>query len=298
MGCSTDGQCGQPELDDFWAPIGIHLPDELSRDHVAGVRAGGDTSAIITNAGRLWTWGNSEYAQAGHGRKHDQICAPTMVISPEGERVVDFQISGSSSIMLRGSSFLHFARSMSVKKSAGAIVHDRMMLFVVADTSGSFIKSEQTHVLALHFVSEAALKNQSVMSCVRFSLTRPADDGVVKAVGLGALGQGPDTLESLDWRTVELDEPACEIRAGPGYAAAVSSDRRSLYVWGSNGQYGRLGINSRKLGALFPHAHSPVRVDLPLKTLGLDAQDDNWWIQDVQCGVDTMWVNVESESVE
>lgn len=118
MGCSTDGQCGIDELDDVWNITRLNLPQDVTKEEIASIHAGGDTSALITKTGRLWTWGNSvhfvhqlahdatwltwsaqEYGQAAHGKKMDQITSPTLV---DMDRVKDFHVGGSFSLLLRG----------------------------------------------------------------------------------------------------------------------------------------------------------------------------------------------------
>lgn len=61
-GCNTDGQLGLgPDiLNDVSELTKMELPREVVDDGgVAEIRAGADTSALITRGGSLWTWGNS-----------------------------------------------------------------------------------------------------------------------------------------------------------------------------------------------------------------------------------------------
>lgn len=38
----------------------VDLPEEVIKEGgVAGLRAGADTSALITKSGKVWSWGNS-----------------------------------------------------------------------------------------------------------------------------------------------------------------------------------------------------------------------------------------------
>ncbi len=48
----------------------------MEGDELVGVAAGGDTSFAWSRTGRVWSWGNSEYGQAGHGRAIDRIDEP------------------------------------------------------------------------------------------------------------------------------------------------------------------------------------------------------------------------------
>ncbi|KAL8286415.1 hypothetical protein RQP46_004432 [Phenoliferia psychrophenolica] len=105
-GCNTDGQLGLgPDvLTDVYELSRLTLPTEVVADGVAAIRAGADTSALLTKSGALWTWGNSEYAQALHGRKIDQIHSATLVPTSSfldpSRKLVDFRSGGSFSLLL------------------------------------------------------------------------------------------------------------------------------------------------------------------------------------------------------
>ncbi|ORY79291.1 regulator of chromosome condensation 1/beta-lactamase-inhibitor protein II [Leucosporidium creatinivorum] len=105
-GCNTDGQLGLGEgvLEDVYQLTQMQLPKEVvSEGGAAQVRAGADTSALITASGKVWTWGNSEYAQALHGRKIDQIHVPTPIddsFLPSSRRIVDYRCGGSFALVL------------------------------------------------------------------------------------------------------------------------------------------------------------------------------------------------------
>ena len=104
------------------------LPTEVMQEGgVARISAGADTSALVTESGRVWTWGNSvskpvtsekmmcgpaersmdaqEYAQALHGRKIDQILRPLAIdhsFVPPNRRLVDYRCGGSFALALDG----------------------------------------------------------------------------------------------------------------------------------------------------------------------------------------------------
>ncbi|GAA6000427.1 hypothetical protein JCM10207_008007 [Rhodosporidiobolus poonsookiae] len=117
-GCNTDGQLGlgasaSPDdgLSDVYELTKIPLPSHI-RTHEGGVKrisAGADTSALVTESGKVWSWGNSEYCQALHGRKIDQIPSPLEIdasfLPSPSRRIVDFRCGGSFSLVLddRGS---------------------------------------------------------------------------------------------------------------------------------------------------------------------------------------------------
>jgi len=110
-GVNTDGQLGIGDDEDRHSFSKIDLPEELSSDGIASIVAGADTSAVLTRAGNLWTFGNSEYAQAFHGEKIDRVLRPKQVPLDflSGSRVQDFRIAGSSAILLDDRGLVHTA---------------------------------------------------------------------------------------------------------------------------------------------------------------------------------------------
>ncbi|GAA5830750.1 hypothetical protein JCM11251_001062 [Rhodosporidiobolus azoricus] len=107
-GCNTDGQLGlgPSELNDVFSLTRLPLPQHI-HDHeggVASISAGADTSALITVSGKVFSWGNSEYAQALHSRKIDQIPSALEIDSSflpsPSRRIVDFRCGGSFSLVL------------------------------------------------------------------------------------------------------------------------------------------------------------------------------------------------------
>lgn len=61
-GCNTDGQLGlgAGALEDMHQFTQVELPEQIGREGgVAELRAGADTSAVVTKAGTVWSWGNS-----------------------------------------------------------------------------------------------------------------------------------------------------------------------------------------------------------------------------------------------
>lgn len=114
-GCNTDGQLSISPPLDLYSLTKIDLPKEIKQKEggIWKIIAGGDTSGLITKSGKLYTWGNSEYSQAGHGRKIDQICSPLLVdaketgfLEKEARRIIDFKCGGSFSLLLDGEFWL------------------------------------------------------------------------------------------------------------------------------------------------------------------------------------------------
>ncbi|EGU12704.1 putative Uvb-resistance protein uvr8 [Rhodotorula toruloides ATCC 204091] len=109
-GCNTDGQLGLGSASsDIYQLTRLPLPREVEKEGgVERISAGADTSAIITKSGKVWTFGNSEYCQAMHGQKIDQIVSPLPIDSsflPSNRRIIDYRCGGSFALALddRGS---------------------------------------------------------------------------------------------------------------------------------------------------------------------------------------------------
>ena len=64
-GANTDGQLAimpdskDASAADVYSFTKIVLPTEVVQDGIASIRAGADTSTLITRSGKLWSWGNS-----------------------------------------------------------------------------------------------------------------------------------------------------------------------------------------------------------------------------------------------
>ena len=114
-GINTDGQLGHPSIQ-FSSPSFERIQPECfqpplppaEEDPVVGVAAGGDSSGLWTASGRVWCWGNSEYAQAlVGGEPIDRIDVPTEATVSianvlEGAKVVDIKFGGSFVVILDG----------------------------------------------------------------------------------------------------------------------------------------------------------------------------------------------------
>ena len=56
---NTDGQLGTGDEADRHVFSEVSVPAQLKEDGIASIHAGADTSAIISNEGDIWTFGNS-----------------------------------------------------------------------------------------------------------------------------------------------------------------------------------------------------------------------------------------------
>ncbi|GAA5821445.1 hypothetical protein JCM3770_007085 [Rhodotorula araucariae] len=137
------------------------------------------------------------------------------------------------------------------------------------------------------------------------------DHGSVYSAGYGALGLGapasatttpstttPARIERLEGAGVK------RIRAGWGYGAAVrdQGNESALWTWGLNTAHGRLGLGLGPgldaRGVVQRPAHEPCEVRLPVRELGLEdaagaaGEGATWAIGEVECGMESMWVEV------
>lgn len=114
-GINTDGQLGHPSVQFSLPSFESIRPESFQpplpptdEDPIVGVAAGGDSSGLWTASGRIWCWGNSEYAQAlVGGEPIDRIDVPTEALSSvasalQGAKVVDIKFGGSFVVLLDG----------------------------------------------------------------------------------------------------------------------------------------------------------------------------------------------------
>lgn len=122
-GANPDGQLGLGHHRDAHAFTPVAVPSEVDAEEggIVSIHAGADTSAFVTARGSLWTFGNSEYGQAMHGRVIDKVMLPLRVETLGDRRIVDWQCAGSSSFALDGASTLFLHLAMVMKNDAGAI---------------------------------------------------------------------------------------------------------------------------------------------------------------------------------
>ncbi|WFD20281.1 hypothetical protein MCAP1_002525 [Malassezia caprae] len=101
-GLNTDGQVGDPGAG-TWTPVLRRAAIPLvPQERLVRVVAGGDTSAVLTDHGRLFVWGNTEYGQALQpDDTADQQTVPLLATALP-PHVCDVQLGGSFVLLLDG----------------------------------------------------------------------------------------------------------------------------------------------------------------------------------------------------
>lgn len=101
-GLNTDGQIGDPSAG-TWTPVLRRAAIPLApMERLVRVAAGGDTSAALTDHGRLFVWGNTEYGQVLQpADMADQQVVPVLATALP-PRICDVQLGGSFVLLLDG----------------------------------------------------------------------------------------------------------------------------------------------------------------------------------------------------
>ncbi|GAA6009389.1 hypothetical protein JCM11491_004303 [Sporobolomyces phaffii] len=283
-GCNTDGQLGLGTSDDAYAFTRVPIPDWI-RDREGGVLrvvAGADTTGVITHSGKLFTWGNSEYAQAAHGRTIDQLASPlevaheTFLDTGGARRIVDYQCGGSF----------------------GVLLDDRHNVYTTGYGALGLARSPEEEDDRTRFNPVPTLVPTLAASVTGAEVTR-----IRAAYGYAA--------------AIADRRP----RPGPSRSASPARGPR-MWTWGVNSEFGRLGLgttargrgtsrgdNSNRALRVEHAVDAPREVELPVRELGLDADDDHhhdggggesaseWEIGAVELGDEAMWVELR-EKVE
>ncbi|GAA5906171.1 uncharacterized protein JCM6883_005465 [Sporobolomyces salmoneus] len=265
-GCNTDGQLGLSHSRDVYSLTHIPLPPFVKEKEggIEKIVAGGDTSGFITKSGKLYTWGNSEYAQAGHGKKIDQITSPLEVLANEtflgnGERrVVDYRCGGSFGLILDDRHNLY-------STGYGALGYS-----LPSDPSSSFPNLFNPHPTLIPSLSSTALGFSSPITRIRAAFGYAV-----------AISDSPSSRSSLS-------------------SSSASSRGSRLWSWGLNSPSGRLGhgtisrvSNENERGMrVEPWVIEPREIRIPLRELGLEEKGE-WGVGTVELGEEGMWVEVK-----
>ena len=278
------------------------LPALEAGDRFVQVAAGADTSYVLSAAGRLYAWGNSEYGQA---LLSDGVCDRV-------ERPVE---------VTQALERAYAAADADTDVGGARIVK------VVA--GGSWVgvldsKSSAHHHIAFHCLEQLA---SLLTRCAPLS---PKGNGRVFTAGYGPVGLGtlqegdqnpPVPVSTAHLARVSLP-PMAQLYAGHDYAVAVSRSGQ-LYVWGLD-KHARLGLGEgntsdprdawragagggtasgpgaeteREMRTYEPVPMPPVRIPDPPLGAGAQAESEgsdlNVRVLGVACGPETLFVLLE-----
>lgn len=99
------GQCGYGGDVDALSPVEVEVELE-EHDDVKDIQCGGEHSAILTEKGRLYTFGNNYNGQLGHGNNLN-FYIPTLVESFEGVVISSIALGWSHTVALTNKGYLY-----------------------------------------------------------------------------------------------------------------------------------------------------------------------------------------------
>ncbi|GAA5849583.1 hypothetical protein JCM8547_000504 [Rhodosporidiobolus lusitaniae] len=274
-GCNTDGQLGlgpssslDGGLSDVFELSKLSLPEHI-RAHEGGVKsisAGADTSALITESGKVFAWGNSEYGQAFHSRTIDQIPTPLEIDSSflpsPSRRIVDFRCGGSFSLVLDDQGSVSSAGFGAVGLGKSTLNSLKPQLIEALEGEGvSRIRAGWGYAAAVRDAAEDS------------ALWTWGLNNLHGRLGLGALPSSPTS-------------------SSPSSSPSPSS------------RFSRRDSSEAPPAPVQRHVCEPTRVDLApaVRSLGLELgrrrdgeEGGRWRLGEVELGEEGMWVEVKEE---
>ncbi|KAG2173415.1 hypothetical protein INT44_008767 [Umbelopsis vinacea] len=155
MGWGPDGQLGLgPESSsDRSTPTLVPL---MEGKHITKLAGSTDFSLVLTDEGKLWTWGNSEYGQGMLSRKIDRILEP---LETGISDVVDIAAGGPFSIILKGNGEVYSCGYGALGSGKGIIetleprrvqIDEKITkIFAVQDMAAAISESGQLYIWGL-----------------------------------------------------------------------------------------------------------------------------------------------------
>lgn len=101
-GLNTDGQLGDPAAGSYTAQQRHITIPLMPQERLVRIAAGGDTSAALTDQGRLFVWGNTEYGQGLRPMDTADQQAVPMLATALPLHICDVQLGGSFVLLLDG----------------------------------------------------------------------------------------------------------------------------------------------------------------------------------------------------
>ncbi|GMR54987.1 hypothetical protein PMAYCL1PPCAC_25182 [Pristionchus mayeri] len=242
FGCNVHGQCGQDPTttsetifvsgEDAFLPA-IPLP---TSSRPVKVHAALDTSFVLTEDGKLYSFGLNEDGQCANGKMGIQTEPREVEGDSRGERLLN--ISGSTDTL------------MAVGESGRVFVWGQNEYGQAGEENSDEIQLTSSRVL-----SSPVLRDKKVVDAAATATTcvLATQDGACFSWGVGVLGFGPDTVRL---RQPHVLPPVLfdglkvnRVHAGNVSCAAINEEG-NMYVWGQN-RYGILGLGHTR-DQLFP----------------------------------------------
>lgn len=100
-GSGWSGQLGTGENKDSTLPTLVDVPSKQDKTgKLVRIAAGYNHSMVLTDSGRLYSWGTGDCGQLGHGPQLKRCMKPTLIASASGERFVTIAASENHSVAL------------------------------------------------------------------------------------------------------------------------------------------------------------------------------------------------------
>lgn len=275
-GSNIFGQLGQGHSSGQWSLAAVvDLPQNIRPVTLA---AGGTHSLVLLENGSLYTFGNNQNGQLGHGDNDDRIAPEKVVWFDEQNITIKGIAAGAAHSLVLGGGRV-YAFGFNLQGELGiADTHNRDVPTRIREFSGAervvagghvslvlggeFVPvtpavysfgagvhgrlghgdSDDRHVPTpiLNFPFESTVKSVSGEWAHSLALLDNGDVYAFGAGGSGRLGLGDQTSRSVPVRIETLPGPAKAIAAGRAHSL-VLLDNGDIYAFGANGR-GQLGL--------------------------------------------------------
>jgi alpha-tubulin suppressor-like RCC1 family protein len=219
-GQNNVGQLGQGVIGGKRTPAKVTIPD-AENDSVVRVVAGNSVSAVVTESGKVYSWGKNDYGDLGTDKK-GSVGVPTLVQNlPANDPIVDLAMTNSHSLALTVSNKVYVWGTGTAARLGGQ------------GSGNTFYPPTQVSGLPDDVVGVAAGGSGA------FVLTESGD---VYAWGVGSdssLGAGPTSVVPLPIK-LDVPEEIADVAPGGQQSLALATSG-TVYGAGAN-QGGGLGI--------------------------------------------------------
>jgi len=215
---------GDTQRQDY--PVVLDI-DNFDGEGLKDIRCGHNTTAAITESGRLYMWGSQKYFLCGNGVSSGYYDTPTVVEFFKDKPVRDVQLGPTTTFVITESGSLYSWGWGGGLTSAGCLGH------------GDWESREEPTVV--EFFEDKKLMDVAVGG---YHATSVVEGGRVYSWGRGAYGRLGVGASSDHHTPTEVPlfeyQPAKYVAAGDAYCSALTENGQ-LYSWGANDNL-QLGI--------------------------------------------------------